>query len=141
MLTEALTALAVVAVLALALYLGMAYGTSATAAERENLRATQIVLNRMEGIRLFTWDQLVDPALNPGTFTEYFLNTGTNRGVQYNGTVVVSTNLTLSPPAAYSANMRMVTVQLTWTKGSATHRCQMSTYVSKNGVQNYIFNN
>ena len=37
----------------------MSYGFAVIRASRESLRATQIILERMEGIRLYNWNQLV----------------------------------------------------------------------------------
>jgi type II secretory pathway pseudopilin PulG len=140
-LVEVVVSVGVVGIMFVTLYLGISAAFSMTEAERENLRATQVILERMEGIRLFTWDQLLDSAKNPPTFTTYFAPSAVNPGVTYSGTVTVTTNVTLNPSATYSANMRAVTVQVSWTSRNVTHTRSMSTYASKNGVQNYIFNN
>ena len=139
---EVLVATGLVAVTFVTLYVGITFGFAVTRVERENLRATQIMLERMEGIRLFNWDQLLDTSKNPLTFTNYFYPLGLgaeDQGVTYFGTLTVTTNLTLSPPATYSTNMRKVTVQVQWMSGSIQHTRTMSTYVAKNGMQNYIY--
>ncbi len=140
-LVEVVVAVGVLGIMLVTLYLGISVGFSMTQSERENLRATQVMLERMEGIRLFTWDQLVDPTKNPPAFTNYFAPSSINLGVMYVGTMTVTTNISLTPSATYSANMRRVTVQASWTSRNVTHTRSMSTYVSKNGVQNYVFNN
>ena len=140
-LVEVVVAVGVLGIMLISLYLGISVGFSMTQAERENLRATQVMLERMEGIRLFTWDQLVDSTKNPPVFTNYFAPSSINLGVMYVGAMTVTTNISLSPSATYSANMRKVTVQASWTSRGVAHARSMSTYVSKNGVQNYIFNN
>lgn len=141
-LAEVLVATGVVAITFVSLYVGISFGFSVTRVERENLRATQIMLERMEGIRLFSWDQLLDTAKNPLTFTNYFYPPGLgtdDQGVTYYGTLTVRTNLTLSPPATYSTKMRKVTVRVQWMSGTIRHTRTMSTYVAKNGMQNYIY--
>ena len=141
-LVEVVVAVVLVAILFVTLYVGISVGFAVTRAERENLRATQIMLERMEGIRLFTWDQLLDASKNPPMFTNYFYPPGlaqSSSGVQYNGQMIVTTNLVLSPPATYSTNLRMVTVQVQWISGNLTRTRSMSTYVGRNGVQNYIY--
>jgi hypothetical protein len=144
-LVEVLFAAILVVTLFISLYVGLSTGFSITQTERENLRATQIMLERMEGIRLFNWNQLMDTAKNPPTFTKDFNPSATgsdSRGIQYFGTVEVSTNLVLIPPATYSTNMRMITVTVRWNFGLTNqHVRSMSTYVSKWGMQNYIYNN
>src|ERR1044071_1652450 len=85
-LAEVLVAVGVIAVLFVTLYIAMAFGFAVTRSERENLRATQILVERMEGFRLFTWDQLSDTNLNPLTFTKdyYPLATGSqSKGITY----------------------------------------------------------
>jgi type II secretory pathway pseudopilin PulG len=138
---EVLVAVSLVLTLFVSLYLGLSFGFAVTRSEREDLRATQIMLERMEGIRLFTWDQLEDSSKNPPTFTNYFTPSDSGYGAEYIGTMNVTTNPALNPPASYSTNMRLVTVTVHWVSGNVTRTRSMSTYVSKNGVQNYIYNN
>lgn len=122
------------------LYTMMAGGFRIVQNNRDNLRATQILINRMEGLRLFNWDQLVHSNMVPTTFTEtYGPSGGTNStGTIYYGTMTIS-NTSLA--TSYSSQMKMVTVHLNWTNGSLSHSRSMSTFVSQYGVQNYIYSN
>jgi hypothetical protein len=143
-LAEVLVAVAIIGFLFVTLFLGISFCFSVTKFERENLRATQIVLQRLEGIRLFNWNQLTNTALNPTTFTaRYYPGSGTRpaSGLTYSGTVAV-TPVTLNPSATYSGNMKQVTVTVQWTSGNnlVRHR-SVSTYVAKDGIQNYIYSN
>lgn len=143
-LVEVVIAVAVVTVLFVSLYIGLSFGFAMTESNREDLRATQIILERMEGIRLFTFEQLDDPVYNPRSFTNYFypLAVGSqSKGIAYFGTLQVLSNLTLNPVATYGNNMKKVSVTINWTSGSAVYRRTMSTYVSRHGVQNYIYGN
>jgi prepilin-type N-terminal cleavage/methylation domain-containing protein len=140
-LVEVLMASGVVLVLFVSLYLGISMGFAITRSARENLRATQVMLERMEGIRLFNWEQLVNTNMNPPTFTTYFAPSSLEKGIVYSGRVTVTTNVILNPPASYSTDMRMVTVEVRWTSGNVVRTRDMSTFVSKNGVQNYVFSN
>jgi type II secretory pathway pseudopilin PulG len=143
-LVEVLIAVSLVLTLFVSLYVGMSYGYAVTDSERQNLRATQIMVERMEGIRLFTWDELLDQAKNPPAFTNFFYPAATglqSRGVVYTGTLTVVTNPVLTPTATYSTNMMMITVRVQWNSGNLTHTRSMSTYVSRNGMQNYIYGN
>ena len=72
-LAEVLIAVTIIAILFVSLYRGIAFCFDATRAERENLRATQVILRRMEGIRLFNWNQITNTALNPPIFYEEYL--------------------------------------------------------------------
>jgi hypothetical protein len=140
-LVEVILASGLVIFLFASLYLGISFGFSVTDFERQNLRATQIILERMEGLRLLNWNQLTDTALNPTTFSQpYYPAIGSNSasGVIYTGQMTVS-SVNLDPPASYSNNMKQVTVTLTWSSGSVSHSRTLSTYASRNGIQNYIY--
>src|SRR5439155_23176520 len=111
------------------------------------LRATQIMVERLEGLRLFNWDQLVSSNMVPASFTNYYYPLATeneSKGITYRGYMVV-TNADLSPSATYSTNMRAVIVTVYWTnyngKKSIVNSRSMSTYTAAYGVQNYVFAN
>jgi hypothetical protein len=138
---EVVFASAIIAILFVTLHMGIAFGFSVSRAERENLRATQIILERMEGIRLFTFDQVSDTALNPTTFTKSYYPAalgGQSPGITYTGRVTVVPNITLDPTATYSADMKKVTVQLDWVSSNVHRTRSLSTYVARNGIQNYV---
>ena len=140
-LVEALVAMGVAGVMFMALYGGMTTSTFSIRLARENLRATQILLEKMEVIRLLTWDQLVSSNIVPTSFTAPYDSSGaanTTNGLAYTGEIRITpytpNNLT------YSADLRRVTVNVSWKSGDMDRSHQLSTYVSRYGVQNYIFN-
>ena len=106
---------------------------------RDNLRATQIMLNRVEGLRLYNWGDVTSGSI-PSSFTETYSGTfGTNQGTVFTGQMTIGPAIQ-SPASGYSSNlMRSVTIQITWTNGQQQHTRQMSTYVSAYGLQNYIW--
>jgi type II secretory pathway pseudopilin PulG len=110
---------------------------------RDNLRATQIMLNRVEGLRLYNWEQLTT-GMVPTNFSEYYYPLGTtnsNQGTLFSGRVDIA-NAVQSPSSTYSSTMmRSVTVRITWSSGKLQHTRQMTTYVSQYGLQNYLFSN
>lgn len=138
-------AVVVASVIFAAVGFGLTTGFGMVQGSREQLRANQICLYRMEGIRLCRWDtQLFNPAIVPRTFTDYFypvgLTSDTNAYVVYKGTVTLDTNFTMSPKPSYYTNLCKVTVQVTWTaKNSVVQTQTVTTLVSKNGIQNYVF--
>ncbi len=142
-LVEVVIGAGLLGIMMISLYGGMSSGFAVTQLARENLRGTQIMLERMEGIRLYNWDQMTTSNMIPATFTNYYYPlaaSGESKGIIYNGSMVI-TNATLSPSATYSTNMRIVTVSINWTSGKVLRTRSMSTYVSKNGIQNYVFDN
>src|SRR5947207_1235688 len=92
-LAEVVVAVALVAILFVSLYGGMTSGFAVTQSSRENLRATQIILQYMEGIRLYNWDQLTVSNWIPATFTDYYYPQavpGESRGIPYIGSMFVT---------------------------------------------------
>lgn len=148
-LLEVLIALVISAVVFAGLYGGISCTFNLLETVRENLRATQIMVSRLEGVRLCAWSdsQLFNTNVVPPVFTDSFYPSGlaysTNSGTRYSGTLTVEKNPSLSPAAVYATNMALVTVSVVWTNGSNgrvnVHRRSMSTYVAKYGMQNYIY--
>ena len=148
-LLEVIIALFVMAII----YAGMFCGVSSTfrllQTVREDVRATQIMVSRIERLRLCTWsnDQLFNTTIVPTNFTDYFyplgINGTTNSGTKYVGTLTIAQSPTLSPSASYYTNMALVTVTVTWTNGpggsQTGHTRTMNTFVSKFGMQNYVY--
>ena len=141
---EVIVAAFIVGLMTMSLFACFSSGFMIVQSARENLRATQIMLQRVEAVRLFTWNQVLDTTnyLKP-TFTEYYDPLGTTNntgGALYSGTV--SNSLPSGLPAAYRTNMRTITVTLYWTNytGNQTvvHTRQMQTQVARYGMQNYI---
>ena len=134
------------------LYTGITAGFGIVSVARENVRATQILIDRMEEMRLYNWTQIstfgTSTSYIPSSFTEPFFPSNTNyalsdistnnaaSGFTYYGTIAI-TNAGLTE--AYSNDVKLVTVVLRWTNGTPRTRT-MSTFVSQYGMQNYIFN-
>lgn len=140
---EVLVSVAIVGVVFVSLYLTISFCFAVTKSERENLRATQVVLQRMEGIRLFNWNQIADSNLNPANFQEQYVPAAGGvpaSGIIYTGRVEVA-SVNLDPPATYGSNMRKITVSVTWRSGNVLRSRSVSTYVAKDGIQNYIYYN
>ena len=147
-LAEVLVAVAVMSVAFVSLYLGVSSAFAITQVSRENLRATQIMLERMEGIRLYNWNQLNYSNMIPGSFVEYYYPAATNgasRGVAYRGHFDLGP-ANLNPPANYEQLMRAITVTVFWTNSSGAgqplvRQRSMRTYSARDGVQNYVIKN
>lgn len=150
-LIESLVAACVVGVLFVSLYGGITAGFGALRSARENLRATQVVLDKMETLRLYSWSQLstfgTASSYIPASFTEPFYPTGTDFsasdvstnttgiGFIYYGTVdIADAGFTEN----YASSTKKVTVTVRWTNGVARSN-SLSTYVGQYGIQNYIY--
>jgi type II secretory pathway pseudopilin PulG len=134
---EAMVAVALLGVVFVSLYTGISNGFAFAKVTRENLRATQILQEKMETIRLYTWEQLNSPGFVPANFFEGFYASGTNNGgVIYTGRV----DIAQAPISeAYSNELKQVTISLTWGSGRVVRSRQMITLTAKHGLQNYIY--
>jgi uncharacterized protein (TIGR02598 family) len=139
-LAEVMVAVLVVSIVVVSLYAGVSSGFALVKLAREDLRATQIMLQRTEAIRLYTWTQITNANyFSTNSYAAYYDPAG--QGAGSGGAVyTVSTAISTDTPAAtYSPNMRRVTIQVSWLSGKINRRREVSTFVSRYGMQNYIY--
>lgn len=146
-LVEVVCSIFIAGIAASVLFIGFDNGFALLRTTREDLRATQILMQKTEAVRLLTWDQLTQGQMK---FVEYFNPAGvskTNGGTAYwcdINTTGVPTNIPSS--AAYRSNIRLVTISVLWTnsvndwKGARniSHSRQMQTLSAISGMQNYL---
>lgn len=139
-LAEIMVGCALMAVMVVSLYGGISFGFASVNMARQNLRATQIALEKMEITRMYSWEQLNSNGFVPVNFTAPFFptldGTYTNGGLTYYGTTII-TNVNRHP--AYSNDMREMRVTLTWTNNNIPQSLEMSTFLSQYGMQRYIY--
>jgi prepilin-type N-terminal cleavage/methylation domain-containing protein len=135
-LVELMVSVTVIAISFASVYMGISSAFGIVQATRDDLRATQILNEKMETMRLYTWSQIMDPNAIPSGFTNYFYETANaSQGTRYIGTVSFS-----SPgfSNSFSEGMRRVTVTVRWVQGTRTNSRQTMSLVSSNGLQSYI---
>lgn len=141
---EVLISVIVLGITAIALFSGLACGFAILTTTRQNLRATQILTQKSEAIRLLTWDQLSEC---PTVFQDYYYPVGvTNNaeGTIYGGTISATGVATNIPDTvSYKSQIHLVTITVVWTNyiGSipVVHTRQTQTLVAVNGIHNYIW--
>ncbi len=141
---EVAVAVGVLGIMVLSLYAGFINGFGILRLTREDLRATQVLTEKTEMLRLYNWDQLNTAGYVPSSFTAAFYTTNlysTNlAGASLVYTGLVSGLYTNAPvPEGYASNMRLITIQLNWSSDGQLHTCQTTTLVSKYGLQNYVY--
>jgi Tfp pilus assembly protein PilV len=150
----------VVGILVTALYGVISNGMRTEQWNREDLRATQLLIEKMDQLRLISWDQLADPTIVPRTFeatlnpeetpalrtrvisggagmTNMVVVNGPDKSMMFSGTLLVT-----NAPAdtAYSSEMKQVTVTLNWRSASGMPRSRsFTTFVARYGMQNYKY--
>ena len=136
-LIEAITGAMVMGVVFVSLYAGMASGFHSIRAARENLRATQILQEKFETLRLYNWDQINATNYIPATFTNSYAPNEALSGTIYYGRVTISSNVPVFE--VYREDMRLVTIELTWESGGTQRSRTFSTFASRYGLQHYIY--
>jgi len=145
-LPEVMLSIFILAIMLVALYGGFSAGFAVVQLARENLRATQIMVQKMETVRLLKWSQLNDTNnfLQPA-FMDYYDPSGTNThsaGTLYQG--FITTNAATGVANDYKDNMRAINVTIYWTNylrstNAIVRTRQMQTFIARNGMQNYIY--
>jgi type II secretory pathway pseudopilin PulG len=145
-LAEVMISVVIIAIVFVSLFVAFGYGFATIRTTREDLRATQILTQKIEGIRLCTWAQL---SQIPTSFTDtYATLNGTNASTLiYSGTITRGTNTSLPNGAnGYQSQVQLITVTVTWkTQGvganspAMTHSRSMQTQSAMYGMQNYLY--
>jgi hypothetical protein len=134
---EVLVAVAIIGILFVALYSGLSAGFAVVQLSRENLRATQILQEKMETIRLYTWEQINTSGFIPEKFIEGFYPSSEVKNTMFFTGAVTIASCPINE--SYSNDLRMVTVELKWLSANVPRTREMSTFVSRYGLQNYIY--
>ena len=139
-LVETVVATLIAGIMLPSLFTGLSFAFSTVQATREELRATQIIVQRMEALRLAPYKTLQDATAYPTNSIEYYCPSGQtngNRGaaysIQYNWSQAPSTL-----PPSYRTNVMLVTVTASWNSGSVQRTRSMQSYVARYGIQRYV---
>src|SRR5262249_49140410 len=119
-LAETVVAVLISGVMLPPLFTGLGFAFSGVQEMRDGLPAPPIFLQRMESIRLASFNALQNPAAYPVTSTEYYSPSGKasgNGGTVYTLTYNWASGLSSLPPS-YRSNMMVVTVTAAWKSGS-----------------------
>ena len=141
-LMETVVAMLTAGVMLPGLFTGLAYAFTSVQGTRDDLRATQILVQRMEAIRLAPYKTLQDPVAYPATSTEYYspcLQASGKGGTAYTITYSWTNGPTILPPS-YRTNMMLVTVNASWKSGNVPRSRSMQSYVARYGIQRYVSN-
>jgi type II secretory pathway pseudopilin PulG len=138
-LVEVLIATLGVGIMTVTLYMAFGQGFAIIQVARENLRATQVLQEKLETMRVYNWDQINEENFIPNTFTEPFYAVGDNDngGFDYTGQVLITNAAPVD--ASYTNSLRWVIVQVEWTSGGVVRQREMRTLVSEFGLHQYVY--
>jgi prepilin-type N-terminal cleavage/methylation domain-containing protein len=139
-LTEVIASFAILGIAFAALLTGLAWNVSTIKFARETVRATQIMEDKLDTIRLYSWDQITTPGFITNQFYASFSPSNALSpdalGVTYTGRISI---VTAPLSESYNTNMVLITVDLDWPSSPEVRHARMSTFVSKYGMQGYIY--
>jgi type II secretory pathway pseudopilin PulG len=139
-LTEVIASLAILGIAFTALLTGLAWNVSTIKFARETVRATQIMEDKLDTIRLYSWDQITTPGFITNQFYAPFCPSNAlspdTLGITYTGRISI---VTAPLSESYRTNMLWITIDLDWPSSPELRHAQMSTFVSKYGMQGYIY--
>lgn len=134
-LAEPAIGISILLLLIIAFYSGVAHCIHLTRMARENQRATQILLQKSEVVRMYKWQQITNGFI-PRTFTNiYNPGGGAEAGVTFVGTISIA-NAPVGAP--YTNNLKALTVAVRWTSGGLQRQREMRTLISQWGLNNYV---
>jgi hypothetical protein len=117
---------------------GFGYGFYAIQIVRENQRATQIMLETAEIIRLYNWTQVNTPGFVPSiTNAVYDPQSALSPGTTYLVTCAI-TNYSGASGGNYASKIRELIVTCSWTN-RVPHTRTLATLVAQDGEQNYVY--
>lgn len=143
---DVLMATAIITMMALGVIGSLTYGFFVMQMARENQRATQVMLEKVETLRLYNWDQVNSNGFIPTSFTDVYDPQAPSgrQGVTFTGTLSIGsfTNATsgsVTSPPSYSTNMRQVTLTVNWNTRNISRTRSLTTYIARDGMQNYVY--
>ncbi len=162
-LAELLVSVALVSVVVVSLYGGIVQGMVIVDVGRDNMRATQLMVNTMEVVRLYNWDQINSNGYIPTNFVTELYPTNTARSAvpvveeqilveeeiqlapeyrEKNPNRMCSVDIRFSTPnfgTSYDTNMRQIDIRVTWTNQNVVRWRTMSSLIAEEGLQKYVF--
>jgi prepilin-type N-terminal cleavage/methylation domain-containing protein len=136
-LVEVMVGVVLLAIMFTVLYVGITAGFGMIQLARENLRATQILQEKTETLRLLTWEDLGNMQLSM-TEPFYAPDSEMESGLSYELQVEIPDASPISD-ATYAADIKLVRVEATWLSGGVQRRRSMTTYVSRYGLHRYRY--
>jgi uncharacterized protein (TIGR02598 family) len=133
-LVEVLVGAGILGFTVVTLYGAFSFGFTTIRLSQEEVRADQILVQKLETLRVYDWSKITNHYL-PTHFSTPFSSDGT--GINYDGSLSVTPFVTSAANESYSNTLRQVTVSVQWVSGGITRTHGMTTLVSQYGIQTY----
>jgi hypothetical protein len=113
------------------------FGFTTIKLSQEEVRADQILVQKLETLRVYDWSKVTNNNYFQTNFPAPFSTIGGTNGVTYTGRLVIAPFTPSAIPESYTNTLRQVTVSLQWVSGGVSRTRSMTTLVSQNGIQTY----
>jgi Tfp pilus assembly protein PilV len=133
---EAMVGFLILGITISALFGGFSFGFNSIKLSQEEVRADQILVQKLESIRVYNWTNITSTYILPN-FTAYYSTSNAVHGVTYNGSMSVTPFVPSATPESYSSTLRQVTATVSWFSEGMNHTRTMMTLVSSNGIATY----
>jgi hypothetical protein len=133
---EVLVGVAILALTTVALYGAFSFGFTTIRLSQEEVRADQILVQKLETLRIYDWSALTNNYL-PATFSASYSTTGVEHGVTYDVSLSVAPYVQSAANESYADTLRQVTASVAWLSGGVPRTRSMTTLVSQYGIQTY----
>lgn len=147
-LPEVMVSVVLVTIVVVSLYAGITQGFVIADVSRDNMRATQVMVNTMEVIRLYSWDQINSNGFMPTNYIISLYPTNQIRGTideaSRDGNRLAQIKIGISTPslgagADYATNMREISMSVIWTNQGLVRTRSMKSYIAAEGLQTYVY--
>jgi prepilin-type N-terminal cleavage/methylation domain-containing protein len=139
-LVESMVGFLILGITVAALYGGFSFGFNSIKLSQEEVRADQILVQKLETLRIYNWTNIINSSFmaTATNFTAYYSTSNAVHGVTYNGTLSISPFVPSATPETYSSSLRQVTASVSWFSEGMNHTRTMMTLVSSNGISTYV---
>jgi Tfp pilus assembly protein PilV len=134
---EAIVGFLILGVTVAALCGGFSFGFNSIKLSQEEVRADQILVQKLESLRVYQFTYVTKAGFIPTNFTAYYSTSNAIHGVTYNGTMSVTPFVPTASGEAYSNTLREVTATVSWFSEGMNHTRTMRTLVSTNGIATF----
>jgi hypothetical protein len=115
---------------------GFSFGFNTIKLSQEEVRADQILVQRLETLRVYNWTNVINGYVTTN-FPAYYSTSNAVHGVTYNVSVSVSPFVPSATLESYSNTLRQVTARVSWFSEGMNHTRTMMTLVSTNGIATF----
>ena len=140
---ETLIAMGIFGLAFMSLFAALNSGVSTVRSTRETVRATQILEEKLDTIRLYTWNQVTSGYVTNVFYVPFCPTNNLPRAVRPAGAGCTYTGIVSIVDApiteSYKTNLKQITIDLYWPSGGHARHARMKTFVARYGMQTYIY--